>query len=66
MARHTLELGIFRVIFAFCGTLVAQNAATTWEIPSSALPAGPAWPKRNYTVLGGPSHSEPQILLTTS
>ena len=34
--RAHAELGIFRVIFAFCGTPVAQNAKITWKISSSA------------------------------
>ena len=28
------ELGVFRVIFAFCATSVAQNAKITRKIPS--------------------------------
>ena len=30
---HSLaELGIFRAIFAFCGTVVPQNAKITWRM----------------------------------
>ena len=31
------EIGIFRVIFAFCHTLVSQNAEITWKITSPAM-----------------------------
>ena len=36
LATHP-ELGFFRVIFAFCDTVVAQNAEITRKNPSSAL-----------------------------
>ncbi len=40
------ELGILRVIFAFCFTLVAQNAKIIREIPSGRLAA--VWLRAAY------------------